>query len=58
MPGGLKRAAEITIDTTRLNEAGRTALATLKNALYGTANAEPYLPTPAQVFEMFGGAAG
>ena len=55
MPGGLKRAAEITIDTTRLNEAGRTALTTLKNALYGTDNAEPYLPTPAQVFEMFGG---
>lgn len=55
MPGDLKRAAEITIDTTRLNAAGRTALATLKDALYGTNSTEAYLPTPEEVFTMFGG---
>lgn len=55
MPGGLKKGAEITIDTTRLNTAGKTALATLKGYLYGTNSTAPYLPSPADIFTLFGG---
>lgn len=55
MPAGLKKAAEITIDTTRLNSAGKTALETLKAAIYGTTTTEPYLPRPVDIFTMFGG---
>jgi hypothetical protein len=55
MPNGLKKAAEITIDTTRLNAEGKVALATLKDAIYGTASTDAYLPTPEAVFTMFGG---
>lgn len=55
MPNGLKKAAEIVIDTTRLNTEGLTALATLKEAIYGTNSTDAYLPTPEAVFTMFGG---
>ena len=51
----LKKAAEIVIDTTRLNTEGLTALATLKEAIYGTNSTDAYLPTPEAVFTMFGG---
>lgn len=47
-----KPTAILTIDSTRVNA---TALATLEDALYGTSGADPHLPTPAEVYGMFGG---
>lgn len=52
MPGNLKKAAEITIDTSRLNSTGKANLSKLKDALYGTVNDDPYLPTPEEVVAL------
>lgn len=52
MPGNLKNAAEITIDTSKLSVAAKANLSTLKDALYGTNNTDPYLPTPAEVITL------
>lgn len=49
---GLKPTAQMVIDSTQVN-AG--ALATLEQALYGTAGTDPRLPTPAEVLAMFTG---
>ena len=53
---GYKPTSRITIDTTRLDTAGRTALTTLETTLYGGTgdNANPTLPTPAQVLTTMG----
>lgn len=48
----LKPTAQITIDSTKVDA---TALATLEDALYGTAGTDPRLPTPAEVIAMFAG---
>lgn len=59
MPGNLKKAAKITIDTSKLNSTAQTNLTALKNALYGTENTAPYLPTPQQIISLLTtGAAG
>lgn len=55
MPGGLKKAAQITIDTTKLSTEGLAGLASLKEALYGTENEDAYLPTPTEVLSFFNG---
>lgn len=57
MPGGLKKSAEITIDTSKFNNppTGYTKAqllanyAKLKEALYGTATTDAYLPQPSEV---------
>lgn len=48
---GYKPTALITIDSTKVSAAN---LATLEDALYGTANSDPYLPLPDQVLAMVG----
>lgn len=48
----LKPTAQLTIDSTKVNPG---ALATLEDALYGTAGSNPRLPTPAEVIAMFAG---
>lgn len=50
---GLKSTALLTIDSTQVNG---TNLATLENALYGTAGTSPRLPLPDEVIAMFSGA--
>lgn len=50
---GYKPTASLTIDSTK---ADPTKLATLEDALYGTANSDPYLPLPSEVIEIMGGA--
>lgn len=47
-----KPTALIIIDSTKANAAGLTAL---EAALYGTANSDPYLPTPEEVVAFFNG---
>jgi len=49
---GLKPSAHITADSTLVSAAG---FAALKQALYGTAGADPRLPLPAEVFGFFEG---
>lgn len=49
---GHKPTALLTIDSTKVSPAGLTAL---ENALYGTAGADPRLPSPDEVIGMFGG---
>jgi hypothetical protein len=51
----LKPTSSLVIDTTKLSEAVVKAgvLAKLEEALYGTAETEPYLPTPDAVVAMF-----
>lgn len=51
---GMKPTAQLTIDSTKVDP---TALATLEDALYGTAGSSPRLPTPAEVIAMFAGTA-
>lgn len=53
---GYKPTAHITIDTTRLDAAGKTALATLETMLYGgsATNQKPTLPTPITVLTTMG----
>lgn len=50
---GHKPTSKITIDTTKLSEKGKTALATLLGKLYGTESTEPELPLPDEIMEMF-----
>ena len=47
---GKKPTATITIDSTK---ADATKLKTLEDTLYGTANAEPTLPTPDEIADIF-----
>jgi hypothetical protein len=49
---GLKPTALLTIDSTKVDG---TNLATLENALYGTAGTQPRLPLPDEVIGMFSG---
>ena len=51
---GAKPVACITIDTTLLDAAGKTALAALEAKLYGTTNGDPYLPLPEEVCTTMG----
>ncbi len=51
VPGGFKPTSCIIIDSTQVPEA---KLKQLEGQLYGTADTEPMLPTPAQVFSLFG----
>lgn len=51
---GFMPTSVITIDTTRLDSAGKTALASLETTLYGGTNAEPTLPTPLAVLTAMG----
>lgn len=53
---GAKPTACITIDTTLLDEAGKNKLKTLEDKLYGTAEADPYLPLPEEVYSIFNAA--
>lgn len=48
----LKPVALITIDTTKLDEAGKKNLATLEEKLFGTETAESELPTPDEVINI------
>lgn len=50
---GYKPVSTITIDTTKLDAAGKTALATLEGQLYGTESTEPALPSAATVIAAF-----
>lgn len=52
--GGVEYAptATIEVDSTKVSAAG---LAALEDALFGTAGADPYLPTPAEVYGFFAG---
>lgn len=52
---GKKPLSTITIDKSKLDTAGKTALAALEDKLYGNATKEPTLPSPDEVYEMFGG---
>lgn len=48
----------ITIDSRKYADtAGKAKLAALEAALYGTQNADPYLPLPGQVYKLLGGEA-
>lgn len=49
---GYKPTASITIDSTKVSS---TALATLEDALFGTAGLDPHLPTPDEVLAIFAG---
>lgn len=49
---GLKPTASITIDSTKVDKA---KLAKLEEALYGSETADPKLPTPAELIEIFKG---
>ncbi len=50
---GYKPVSSITIDTLKLNDS--TKLKAIEDLLYGTANAESTLPTPAQILGIVGG---
>lgn len=50
---GYKPVSTIIIDSTKLDAAGKTALATLEDKLYGTETEEPTLPSPAEVLALF-----
>lgn len=47
-----KPTATITVDSTKVDE---DAYAALEAALFGTSGADPYLPSPAEVYAMFSG---
>lgn len=51
---GFKPVSLITIDTTKLDEEGKKKLADLEKKLYGDMEAEPTLPTPAEVLTLMG----
>lgn len=53
MPGSLKAAAIITIDSTKCDP---TKLASLEDKLYGTEETEPSLPTPNEIVTILGAA--
>lgn len=50
---GLKPTAIVTIDTTKLDENGKSKLVDLENILYGTEDTEAYLPLPDEVKQIF-----
>lgn len=50
---GFKPTATIVIDSTKVPQAKQAKLEELKDALYGTQSADPYLPLPTQVLSMF-----
>lgn len=49
----LRPVSTITIDTTKLDEAGKTALKSLETMLYGSATKDPKLPLPGDVYTLF-----
>lgn len=49
----LRPVSTITIDTTKLDEAGKTALKSLETMLYGSATNDPKLPLPGDVYSLF-----
>ena len=49
----LRPVSTITIDTTKLDEAGKTALKSLETILYGSATKDPKLPLPGDVYALF-----
>lgn len=49
----LRPVSTITIDTTKLDEAGETALKSLETMLYGSATKDPKLPLPGDVYALF-----
>jgi hypothetical protein len=49
----LRPVSTITIDTTKLDEAGKTALKSLETMLYGSATKDPELPLPGDVYALF-----
>ena len=52
---GFKATALITIDSTKFTDtAAKAKLTALEAKLYGTENADPYLPLPAEVFSTLG----
>lgn len=57
-PVALKPTACITIDSTKFSGDNASKLKALEDALYGTESAEAYLPLPAEVYTLLGGAAG
>ena len=50
---GYKPVSTITIDSTKLDAAGKAKLDTLKEQLYGSDNSEPTLPSPDDVLAAF-----
>lgn len=50
---GFKQAANLIIDSTKLDAKGKAGLAKLEEILYGTESTEGYLPLPAEVAEIF-----
>ena len=49
----LRPVSTITIDTTKLDVAGKTALKSLETMLYGSATKDPKLPLPGDVYALF-----
>lgn len=49
----LRPVSTITIDTTKLDETGKTALKSLETMLYGSATKDPKLPLPGDVYALF-----
>lgn len=49
----LRPVSTITIDTTKLDDAGKTALKSLETMLYGSATKDPKLPLPGDVYALF-----
>lgn len=49
----LRPVSTITIDTTKLDEKGKTALQSLETMLYGSATKDPNLPLPGDVYALF-----
>lgn len=52
---GKKPTSIVTIDVAKLDETSKDNLSKLEEALYGTASAEPYLPTPDQIVAILKG---
>lgn len=50
---GYKALASMVINTLKLDTSGKTKLASLEDILYGTDDAEPRLPLPAEVISLF-----
>lgn len=50
---GLKPTAIVTIDSTKLDENGKTKMADLEKILYGDDDSEAYLPLPDEVKQIF-----
>lgn len=50
---GYKPVSTITIDSTKLDAAGKAKLDTLKEQLYGGDNSDPTLPSPDDVLDIF-----